>query len=178
MKKVHISLYSKKGDQLISAIGLHDTENKVLYIPRISKKGMAYIDKVDYDEIHGNIVSEYVYTEDDRTFVNNYYIHELSESKESKQDFLPSERRIRMKFAIVEAFKAYRKQVRENYKEFINREYHKLNSQNAVAVKKSSKQTSITHVQDIQRLIVLVNAFYSISLTICVKRLRKSKKYE
>lgn len=79
MKKVHISLFSKKGEQLISAIGLIDTEAKVMFIPKVSKKGTNYIDVVNYDEMHGNIVSQYGYTEDDRTFVNNYYVNELIE---------------------------------------------------------------------------------------------------
>ena len=79
MKKVHISLFSKKGDQLVSAIGLIDTESKVMFIPKVSKKGASYIDIVQFDEIHGNIVTQYVYTEDDKCYVNNYYVHDLIE---------------------------------------------------------------------------------------------------
>lgn len=78
MKKVHISLF-KKGEQVLSVVGLLDTEQKVLLVPKTSKKGTNYIDVVKYDEIHGDIVSEYGYTEDDRQYVNNYYVHELVE---------------------------------------------------------------------------------------------------
>lgn len=80
MKKVHICLYSNRtGDPIVSAIGMVDTESKTLYIPKVSKKGTAYIDVVVCDSITGRDAIQMVYTENDRVFENHYYIHELTE---------------------------------------------------------------------------------------------------
>lgn len=87
MKKVYISLYSKKGDKLISAMGFINVETKTVYIPKISKKGTAYIDEivVDYLEVstNGYLATEIVYI-DDKVFSNTYYLSFPNDKKGAK----------------------------------------------------------------------------------------------
>ena len=82
MKKVHITLKSKKGDTLISAVGFIDTETKKMLIPKVSKKGMPYIDTVDCEDIrttdYGYMVINVVVGKDDRMYVNTYYLDDLT----------------------------------------------------------------------------------------------------
>ena len=90
MVKVHISLKSRKGDTLISAVGFIDTEKKAMYIPKVSKKGMPYIELVICEDLrttdYGYIVNNVVVGNDDRMYVNTYYLTDYTKqkAKESK----------------------------------------------------------------------------------------------
>lgn len=85
MQKVYITSYNKKGDLLFSAVGMHDTKAKVIYIPKVSKKGIAYFEEVEYKQLRTTKTGSYAIDDiiyiDDRAFVNTYFFRELNEKK-------------------------------------------------------------------------------------------------
>ena len=88
MTKVHITLKNKKGDTLISAVGLIDLETKDMLVPKVSKKGTPYIDIIKCEDVrkteYGYIVINVDVSNDDRVYVNTYYLTDLTKTKESK----------------------------------------------------------------------------------------------
>lgn len=81
MEKVYISKVLK-GKEPIHSIGMLDVSSKHLYIPCVSKKGLAFIDVVECDYVdkidNGYKCTVIVVTPEGNHYVNTYFARNLT----------------------------------------------------------------------------------------------------